>query len=90
VNLANYTSDTGIITLVDFINDAAAMDNATFQGAGGLNILNAGNYVANLQWNDTNEAIELNITDIVPESSSFALFGICFVVCGLLCRRRKG
>ncbi|MBL6923637.1 MAG: PEP-CTERM sorting domain-containing protein [Akkermansiaceae bacterium] len=74
VDLASYTGGTGIITLVDFGQDFAAMDDASFQGAGGLNILNAGGYTTNLQWNDTEESIELNITNI-PEPSSLGLLG---------------
>jgi hypothetical protein len=62
VDMANYTGGTGVITLVDFTTDNYGMDNATFQGAGGLNILNAGPYTADLRWNDTTEAIELHIT----------------------------
>ena len=62
VDMGSYTGGTGVITLVDFTTDAYGMDNATFQGAVGLNVLNAGPYTADLRWNDTNEAIELHIT----------------------------
>lgn len=75
VDMAGYTGGTGIITLVDFTTDGASMNNTLFQTAGGLNVLNAGGYSANLQWNGTTEAIELNVT-VVPEPSSLALLGL--------------
>jgi hypothetical protein len=75
VDMASYTGGAGIITLVDFTTDGASMSNALFQTAGGLNVLNAGGYTANLQWNDTSKAIELNVT-AVPEPSSLALLGL--------------
>lgn len=88
VDMASYTGGTGIITLMDFSADGEGMDNATFQNAN-LNILNAGSYTANLQWNDTSEAVELNITSAaVPEPSFFVLFGASLVCYGLR-RRRK-
>lgn len=62
VDMANYSGPVGIITLMDFEIDGSDMDNATFQGAGGLNVINSGRYIANIQWNDIEEAIELNIT----------------------------
>jgi hypothetical protein len=87
VDMASYTGGTGIITLMDFVTDAAAMDNTKFQGAGGLNVINNGGYTANLQWNDATEAIELNVTTAIPEPSLVALLGIGAV--GLLVRRRR-
>jgi len=61
VDMANYTGGAGTITLVDFGGDAASMNNATFQGAGGLNVINKGAFSrSSLTWNDTTEAIELN------------------------------
>jgi hypothetical protein len=86
VDMAAYTGGAGIITLMDFTTDAAAMDNTLFQTAGGLNVLNAGAYTANLQWNDTTEAIELNITG-VPEPSSLAIFGLGALA--IVYRRRR-
>ena len=90
VDMANYTGGTGIITLMDFAADAEGMDNTAFQNAN-LNILNAGSYTANLQWNDTTEAIELNISAAaVPEPSSFALIGLSLVCLGFRhCRRAE-
>ncbi|MBI9020769.1 MAG: hypothetical protein JEZ10_05895 [Verrucomicrobia bacterium] len=60
-DMQDYEGDTGIITLVDFSN--ATLTDAEFQTAT-LNVLNAGNYTANLQWNETSKSIELNITDL--------------------------
>lgn len=86
VDMAAYTGGTGIITLVDFGSDAYGMANALFQTAGGLNVLNAGGYTANFQWNDTTEAIELNVT-AVPEPSSLVLLGIATLA--IASRRRR-
>ncbi len=62
VDMANYAGGAGVITLVDFEFDAAEMDDATFQGAN-FNVSNVpAGLTAVLQWNDTTEAIELNIT----------------------------
>ena len=86
VDMAAYTGGVGVITLADFASDAFGMDNATFQGAGGLNVINNGGYTASLQWNDTTEAIELNITG-VPEPSALLLLG--FAGLGLTFRRHR-
>jgi len=86
VDMAAYTGGTGTIVLADFASDAFGMDNATFQGAGGLNVVNSGGYTANLQWNDTTEAIELNVT-AVPEPSAAMLLGLAGL--GLCYRRRR-
>ncbi len=88
VDMANYTGGIGVITLVDYgvDNEAGGIDNTKFQTAS-LSILNSGDYTANLQWNDATEAIELNITAVVPEPSSSALLGLG--VCSLIIRRRR-
>ena len=86
VDMGAYTGGTGVITLADFLL-SGSMSNATFQGAGGLNILNAGNYVANLQWNDATRAIELNVTGIVPEPGTWAVFALLTMGCGVYHRR---
>jgi hypothetical protein len=66
VDMDNYTGGPGIITLADFGNDYASMDNAKFQGAGGLNILNNESYPnTTITWNDSTEAIQLNVVDAV-------------------------
>jgi hypothetical protein len=64
-DLASYTGGGGIITLVDFGSDAAGMNNATFQGAGGLNVINAGANTARFYWDDATEAITLNVNPTV-------------------------
>jgi hypothetical protein len=85
VDMANYLGGIGVITLMDFTTDAASMDNTQFQTAT-LNVLNAGSYTANLQWNNTTEAIELNVTGI-PEPSAFAIFGTASLLTAF--RRRR-
>jgi hypothetical protein len=64
-DLASYTGGGGIITLVDFGSDAVGMNNATFQGAGGLNVINAGANTARFYWDDATEAITLNVNPTV-------------------------
>jgi autotransporter-associated beta strand protein len=65
-DMANYRGGMGIITLVDFAGDAyGTVSNANFQTAKALSVTNADGYVANLQWNDSKEAIELNVTGAV-------------------------
>lgn len=60
-DMSAYTGGTGVITLVDYTTDFASMDNTKFQTAD-LEVIAPAGYVANLQWNDTEESIELNIT----------------------------
>ncbi|MEM7015512.1 MAG: PEP-CTERM sorting domain-containing protein [Verrucomicrobiota bacterium] len=76
VDLASYTGGIGIITLIDYTTDATGLDDATFQNAT-LNILNSGGYTANLQWNDTADSVELNITAAaaIPEPSTVISLG---------------
>ncbi len=64
-DLASYTGSGGVVTLVDFTSDGAAMDNSKFQGAGGLNVINAGSHAARFFWDDAAEAIKLNIDPTV-------------------------
>lgn len=78
VDMANYTGGVAVIPLVDFSVDAASMDDSIFQGAGALNVINAGDYVADIRWNDTTEAIELHITSAsggLPEIVSIEVDG---------------
>ena len=80
-------SDSITIVLADFTTDKANMDNTTFQGAGGLNVLNAGAYAGSyIQWNDGTEAIELVV---VPEPSSYALISGCLALGAIMLRRRS-
>lgn len=85
VDMANYLGGIGVITLMDFTTDFPGVDNTSFQTAT-LNVLNAGSYTANLQWNNTTEAIELNVTAI-PEPSAFAIFGTASLLTAF--RRRR-
>jgi len=64
-DLASYTGSGGIVTLVDFVTDWGNMDNSTFQGAGGLIVNNPGSHTARFFWDDTAEAIKLNIDPTV-------------------------
>lgn len=65
VDMSDYTGGAGVITLIDFGGDAAGMDNATFQGAGSLDVTNVpAGLSAALQWNDTTEAIELVVSSL--------------------------
>ena len=69
--MASYTGGFGTITLADYGTDFVNMDNSTFQGAGGLNVLNAGVYSgSSLKWDDATEAIQLVV---IPEPSALAL-----------------
>lgn len=63
-DMANYGGGTGVVTLLDFGGDAyGTVSNANFQTAR-LSVTNTDGYVANLQWNDSKEAIELNVTGV--------------------------
>ena len=75
----------GVYTLVDYTTDSEGMDNTTFQNANFVITAPAG-YIANFQWNDTAESIELNISAI-PEPSTTALIGLGTLA--LISRRRK-
>jgi hypothetical protein len=64
VDMAAYAGGDRTITLVDFISDFETMDNATFQGAGGLNFLNSGDYPnSTIAWNNASESIQVNVVD---------------------------
>jgi len=89
VDMADYTGGTGIIPLVDFGFDWAGMDNALFQTAGGLSILNPGQYIANLQWNDSTEAVELNIIAVIPEPSTLVIWGLGLLALAWYARRKR-
>ena len=63
-DMADYTGGPGIIPLVDYTTDAytGGMTNALFQTAT-LSVINLGiGYTANLQYNDSTETVELNVT----------------------------
>jgi len=86
-DMASYTGGIGIITLMDFTTDSTNMTSATFLTAT-RNVQNAGvGVTANLQWNDTTNAIELNVT-AVPEPSTWALLAISLTTVMVLRRRR--
>ena len=87
VDMQYFTGSTGVITLVDFGSDVAAIDETEFAKAT-LSVINAGGYTANLQWNETDSAIELNVTAAVPEPSSTSLLGLAGF--SMLLRRRRG
>lgn len=86
VDMANYTGGPGIITLIDFVNDAEGIDNAAFQMAN-LQVLNPGAFTATLQWNDVAESIELLLIAPIPEPSSLIL--VTGSIVALVLRRRK-
>ena len=86
VDMAAYTGGVGVITLVNYNIDSEGMTDAIFQGAGGLNVLNAGNYTADIRWNDATEAIELHITS-VPTPTALAA-GLVALLAGVTRRRR--
>jgi hypothetical protein len=56
-----------------------------------VNVLNAGPYTANLLWNDTTEAIQLNISSVtaVPEPSSMVMIGVGMAGIGIRRFRRQ-
>lgn len=87
-NLAAYTGPIGVIPLIDYNVDAypGGMNNTLFQTAT-LQLINQGDYRGNLQWNDVTEAVELNITAIVPEPSTAGI--LCLLGGGLIFRRRR-
>ena len=65
-DMADYTGGLGIIPLVDFATDryTGGMSSATFLTST-RNVTNLGvGYAANLQWNHTTKAIELNVTAV--------------------------
>ena len=94
VDMTAYAGGTDVITLLDFTTDGYGMNNTIFQTAGsavggtGLTVTSAAGYTANIQWNDTTEAIELNIT-AVPEPSAVTLLGGSFALGVALLRRRR-
>ncbi|NIO33771.1 MAG: hypothetical protein GTO26_02020, partial [Planctomycetales bacterium] len=61
VDMASYTGGNNVITLVDYVSDFAGMNDATFQGAGGLNVLNPGANSGAIYWDNVAEAIRLNV-----------------------------
>jgi len=62
-DMADYAGGSGIITLVDYVADNYGISSALFLTAP-LIVTNADGYIANLQWNNTAKAIELNVTGV--------------------------
>jgi len=84
-DLANYTGPIGLIDLVDFSADAVGYTDADFI----YNIINPGPYTANLQYDETGDIVQLNITatTAVPEPGSLGVLGLAIL--GLVTRRRR-
>ena len=87
VDMATYTgsADTTIV-LANFGSDSAGINNTSFQTAG-INVTNTVGYSGSyLQWNDTDDAIELVV---VPEPVTYTLIGGFFAFGVVMLHRRR-
>lgn len=85
-DLANYTGGVGVITLIDYSSDSTGLDDATFQNATTNEINLPSSLRASIQWNDTDNAVELHITEApTPSTLPMALAGLA----GVAAMRRR-